>query len=85
MENEYVVVKKGPSIWKIIGIILAIAGICFIGYKIYTKYFRKKADVIDAGDELPELDDADILSDEDVFEVDAASVISNAADMGAEG
>lgn len=78
MENT-VVVKKGNRFWKVVGILLAIAAVCFVAVKVYNKYFRKKKEALAEEEDLPELDVA--LDEEETFEVPAEAVIANAADM----
>ena len=84
--------NKGKNkIRTVVSVLLALAAIGFVAYKIYQKFFQKKSvaalDDADEGD-LPVLDGAenDIESDvsdgaEDTVEVSAESVIANAEAM----
>ncbi len=84
MQNEVVVTKKGNRFWKVVGILLAIAGVCFIAVKVYNKFFRKPAPALECGEgeDLSALESGeDAVEATDAFEVDADSVIANAADM----
>ena len=85
MENEVVVVKKGNRFWKVVGILLAIAGVCFVAVKVYNKFFRKAKPVVEGGEEVPAVEGAEEAAvAEETFEVPAEAVIANAADMSAE-
>ena len=83
MENEN---KKSVAgtVWTVIGIVLAVAGLCFIGYKVYDKFFRKKKAAIVSADDAEEL--GDLLADEslEAFEASADDVIVNAELVDAE-
>ncbi len=82
MQNELVVTKKGNRFWKVVGILLAIAGVCFIAYKVYNKYFRKPAAVLEEGEEVPAVEGGEeAVEAPETFEVNADAVIANAADM----
>ncbi len=84
--NEVVVVKKSNPVWKIIGIIMAIAGLCFIAVKVYNKFFRKpKPALEEAEEEIPAVEGEEEAAPEvETFEVEADAVIANAEDMVAE-
>ena len=84
MENEVVVVRKGGRFWKVLGILLAIGGLCFVLVKVYRKFFRKNKPVLEDEEELAELSEDDAVEEEQAFEVPAEEVLSNAADMSAE-
>ncbi len=79
MNNEsYVVVKKKNTIWKVLGILLAVAALCAAAVIIYQKFFKKKQQELD---EVAELDLLDELSEEDLFCADAEAVIADAEEM----
>ncbi len=83
--NDVVVVKKGNPFWKIVGIILAIAGVCFIAVKVYNKFFRKPKPELEEGEEeIPAVEGAEEVAPVETFEVEADAVIANAEDMVAE-
>ena len=79
MENDVVVVKKGNRVWKVIGILLAIASICAVAVVVYNKFFRKKKEALDAAEELDALEGAEesVAAAEEAFEVNAEAVIAN--------
>ncbi len=82
MENEVVVVKKGHRVWKVIGILLAIAGFCAAAAVVYKKFFRKKNEELDEGEEVSAVEGAEEVTEaEETFEAPADAVISNASDM----
>ncbi len=84
MENEVVVVKKGNTFLKVLGILLAIGAICFAAVKVYNKFFRKKTDALEADeadDEVALEDATEEEAAEEVFEVPAEAVIANAEQM----
>lgn len=84
MENENG--KRGVKILKILGILLAIAGICFVVVKLYKKFFRKEQPVLEA-----EAEDVEAIAEESVaeeavaeqatFEVPAEAVLANAEQL----
>ena len=85
MENESA--KRIRTIFKIIGILLAIGAACFVVVKLYKKFFKKEEPVLEGN-----ADDVDAIADEsavaeeapleeDSFEVPAAAVIANADQM----
>ncbi len=84
MENEGA--KRGNTILKILGILLAIGAVCFIVVKVYRKFFPKEQPVLEG-----EAEDADAIADASVteaaaaeaetFEVPAEAVIANADQM----
>lgn len=84
MENEGA--KRGNTILKILGILLAIGAVCFIVVKLYRKFFPKQQPVLEG-----EATDADAIADASVteaaaaevetFEVPAEAVIANAEQM----
>lgn len=84
MENEGA--KRGNTILKILGILLAIGAVCFIVVKLYKKFFPKEQPVLEG-----EATDADAIADAAVteaaaaeaetFEVPAEAVIANADQM----
>ena len=61
---------------------MAVAGICFIGYKIYDKFFRKKKAAAVAAEDA--LDETLELDGEEIFEANADEVIANAEVIDAE-
>ena len=78
MENDVVVVKKGNRVWKVIGILLAIASVCAVAVVVYNKFFRKKKEALDAAEELDVLEGAEeSAAAEEAFEVNAEAVIAN--------
>ena len=83
MENSnIVVVKKKHTVWKIIGIILAVGALCLVAARVYQKFFKKKcckAEELDAEDELAAVEPAEEA--DETFEVPAEAVIANAEDM----
>ena len=84
MENEGA--KRGNTVLKILGILLAIGAVCFIVVKLYRKFFPKQQPVLEG-----EATDADAIADASVteaavaevetFEVPAEAVIANAEQM----
>lgn len=82
MENE---AKKGNCFWKVVGIVLAVAGLCFAAVKVYQKFFRKKKkeELAEAEDALAldSADETDAAEETETFEAPAEAVIANAADM----
>ena len=84
MENERA--KRGKTFLKIIGILLAIAAVCFVAVKLYKKYFKKEEPVLEgSADDLGAIADEsaaeDVPVEEDSFEVPAEAVIANADQM----
>ena len=87
MMDNMIYVKKENGFWKAIKIVLAVAAISFVAYKVYQKFFKKK----DTELEVEELDTAldpielDLTDEEteaiDAFEVSADAVIANVEDM----
>ena len=77
MENDVVVVKKGNRFWKVVGILLAIGALAYLAVKVYNKYFRKAAPVVEEGEDAPALDGAEEAVAEETFEVPAEAVIAN--------
>lgn len=78
MNENYVVVKKKNTVWKVLGILLAIAAVCVAAVALYQKVFKKKKQELDEVAELELLDD---VCDEDAFEADAEAIIVNAEEM----
>ena len=76
--DRIIVTEKKNTVWIVLGVILAVAGLCAIGYLIYKNYKKKalqkeeEASLLDAEDEL----DGETYSD--TFEVSANSVIEGA-------
>ena len=63
MEKEsYVVVEKKNTLWKILGIVAAVAAICLVVGKLYQIFLHKKETVLEATDD--ELEMLDELADE---------------------
>lgn len=89
MDSNVVVVKKKNTVWKVIGILLAVGAVCVVAAKVYQKFFKnKKAQAIEANaeEETPELEDCCCeeeapAAEEEAFEVSAEAVIANAEDM----
>ena len=86
MENERA--KRGNTILKILGILLAIGAVCFVVVKIYKKFFKKEepllegeADEVDAIAEESAAEEEAVVATEDSFEVPAVAVIANADQM----
>ncbi len=86
MENEGA--KRGNTILKILGILLAIGAVCFIVVKIYRKFFPKQQPVLEGeATEAGAITDADASVTEaaaaevETFEVPAEAVIANADQM----
>ena len=78
MNENYVVVKKKNTVWKVLGILLAVAALCVAAVALYKKFFKKKQKELDEVAELELLDD---VCDEDAFEASAEAVIVNAEEM----
>ncbi len=88
MENEnIVVVKKKSTFWTVVKVLLVVAAVSFVAYKIYQKFFKnKKAEALADTEEPAQLDAAceaceDVAEEEVAFEVPAESVIANAENM----
>lgn len=86
MENEGA--KRGRTILKILGILLAIGAVCFVVVKIYRKFFPKQQPVLEGeADDLNAIADADAslaeaaAAEPEAFEVPAEAVIANADQM----
>ncbi len=62
-KENYVVVEKKNTIWKILGIVAAVAAICLAVAKLYQFFLRKKETALDATDD--ELEMLDELADEE--------------------
>ena len=62
MENN-IVVKKGNRFWKVVGILLAIAGVCFVAVKVYNKFFRKAQPVVEGKEEAPAVEEAPVVEE----------------------
>lgn len=84
MENEGA--KRGNTILKILGILLAIGAVCFIAVKVYRKFFPKQQPVLegeaegtDAIADAPAVEEA--VVEANTFEVPAEAVIANAEQM----
>ena len=78
MENDVVVVKKSNRVWKIIGILLAIASVCAVAVVVYNKFFRKKKEALAEAEELEVLEGTEeSAAAEEAFEVNAEAVIAN--------
>ena len=76
MENDVVVVKKGNRVWKVIGILLAIASVCAVALVVYKKFFQKKKEELAEAEEPEALEAPDEVAEE-TFEVPAEAVIAN--------
>ncbi len=78
--------KKGGKFLKVLGILLAIAGVCFVAYKLYKKFFKKDQPALEA-----EAEEVDVIAEESVaeevvieeetFEVPAEAVLANAEEL----
>ena len=82
--REVVYVSRGATVWKVVKILLVVAGLCFIAVKLYQKFYKKKQEeaLAAADDGVLLEDDYDEDDDEDEpFEYPASAVIQNAADM----
>ncbi len=84
MENEGA--KRGRTILKILGILLAIGAVCFVVVKIYRKFFPKQQPVLEGdAEDLNAIAEADESLAEaaaaEAFEVPAEAVIANADQM----
>ncbi len=76
MKNDnIVVVEKKNTVWKVLGILLAIAALCAAAVVIYQKFFKKKQTDICEADALEE------MADEELFSADADAVIDDAEEM----
>ena len=83
MENNYVVVKKKNTVWKVLGILLAIGALCVVAAKVYQKFFKnKKAAVCEAEEEDLTLAETEEECDEaEAFEAPAEAVIADSENM----
>lgn len=87
MENEnIVIVKKKSTFWTVVKILLVVGAICFAAFKIYQKFFKKKAAAVADAEDAAELDSATDACEENPaeeipFEVSADAVIANTEDM----
>lgn len=84
MENENG--RRGVKILKILGILLAIAGICFVAVKVYKKFFRKEQPVLEAeAEDTAAIAETAVASEEvaeeETFEVPAEAVLANAEQL----
>lgn len=88
MENQGA--KTIKTIFKILGILLAIGAVCFVAVKLYKKFFKKEEPVLEgAADEVEALEEGaeaeevaeEVVTREDSFEVPAEAVIANADQM----
>ena len=85
MENESA--KRLKTIFKIIGILLAIGAVCFVVVKLYKKYFKKEEPVLEGNaDDVDAIAEESVVAEEalveeDSFEVPAEAVIANAEQM----
>ena len=85
MENESA--KRLKTIFKIIGILLAIGAVCFVVVKLYKKYFKKEEPVLEGNaDDVDAIAEESVVAEEalveeDSFEVPAEAVIANADQM----
>lgn len=77
-ETNYVL-KKKCTWWSLIKALIIIAAVAYAGYKIYTKFFKKKKAEV-----LPETDSDELLSDatvEDLSEEPVAVLEASAEDV----
>ena len=87
MENQGA--KTIKTIFKILGVLLAIGAVCFVAVKLYKKFFKKEEPVLEgATDEVDAIGEGEaeavaeeVAAEEDSFEVPAAAVIANADQM----
>ncbi len=79
MENE----KKSGIVWRVIGIVLAVAGLCLVAAKVYQKFIKKKKEALAEAEEILEIEGAEeeAAEETETFEAPAEAVIANAADM----
>ena len=77
-ETDYVVRKRSGWV-NAVWVILALATVAFVAYKIYRKFFAKKAAVeLEAEDDLECLEEVSPLEEEiATLEADAEDVIAN--------
>ncbi|MBQ8431717.1 MAG: hypothetical protein IJX28_02430 [Clostridia bacterium] len=61
-KENYVVVEKKNTLWKILGIVAAVAAICLVVGKMYQLFLRKKETALEATDD--ELEMLDELAEE---------------------
>ena len=81
--------KTIKTIFKILGVILAIGAVCFVAVKLYKKFFKKEEPVLEGAadevDAIAEGSDVEVAEEvapvEDSFEVPAVAVIANADQM----
>ncbi len=86
MNETDFVVKKRCTWLTVLKVILVLAAVAFVAYKIYEKFFAKKkaVDAIeDDGTELPQIEPIEEEIDEEPasFEVSAEDVIVNPESM----
>ena len=84
--DNYVVVKKKNTLWKVIGIILAIGALCVIAAMVYEKFFKNRKPAVCEADteELPASDEAVEEAEAEEAEAlvaDAEAVIADSENM----
>ena len=87
MENQGA--KTIKTIFKILGVLLAIGAVCFVAVKLYKKFFKKEEPVLEGAiDEVDAIEEGtaeevaeEVATEEESFEVPAAAVIANADQM----
>lgn len=85
-DARIVTYQKKSGFWTAIKIILAVAAIGFVAYKIYKKYFCKKAEELPEEEETLVLEAEDAVAEEEIsepeaFEAPAEAVIANAEEL----
>ncbi len=77
MHDTDFVVKKRCGWLTALKVILAIAAIAFVAYKIYQKFFKKSAALEEPAEDGLTIDET---AAEEILEVSAQDVIANAED-----
>lgn len=76
--------KKSGIVWKIVGIVLAVAGLCLVAVKVYQKFFKKKKEELAEAEEVLEIEGAEAeeaAEETETFEAPAEAVIANAEEL----
>ncbi len=76
--DRIIVTEKKNTVWIVLGVILAVAGLCAIGYVIYKHYKKKALQKAEGASLLDAEDSFDGETYSDAFEVSADSVIEGA-------
>jgi len=78
-KQDVVVVEKKSTFWTVLKVILVLAVVCFVAYKIYQRISKKRkaaaleaeeASLLDFSDEELEIDDSFIVSDDEEIATD---------------